>query len=238
MDVSEEAVRARLQDLTDGAKNMTITDDLEKPEKERMDLLYELVKRKRDENLLIQANVQKEILNEAERLEIKTKAPLILAELLFDQNILTQVKKHRLLLLRFTHDDKKAQKYLIGGIEQVIAEHKDLLMNKVPGLLKLFYDLDILGEAAIIEWGDKVSKKYVSKEISQEIHNKAAPFVKWLQEADEESSESEEESDEDVEIEYDDRAGVTPLKPQPVTPTITKKPVEDDEGDDLNIDDI
>lgn len=156
VDVSEEAVRARLQDLTDGAKNMTITDDLEKPEKERMDLLYELVKRKRDQDLLGQANVQKELLSEAERLEIKTKAPLILAELLFDQNILAQAKKHRLLLLRFTHEDKKAQKYLIGGIEQVIAMHKELLMNKVPGLLKLFYDLDILSEAAIIDWADKV----------------------------------------------------------------------------------
>lgn len=144
---------------------MTITDDLEKPEKERMDLLYELVKQKRDQDLLGQANVQKELLSEAERLEIKTKAPLILAELLFDQNILAQVKKHRLLLLRFTHDDKKAQKYLIGGIEQVIAMHKDVLMNKVPGLLKLFYDLDILGEPAIIDWADKVRNLYCLKKL-------------------------------------------------------------------------
>lgn len=44
----------------------------------------------------------------------------------------------------------------------------------------------------------QVSKKYVPKEVSQEIHDKAAPFVKWLKEADEESSESEEESDDDV----------------------------------------
>lgn len=34
--------------------------------------------------------------------------------------------------------------------------------------------------------------------MSQEIHDKAAPFIKWLKEADEESSESEEESDDDV----------------------------------------
>lgn len=156
MDVSDEAVRARMQDLTDGAKNMTVSDDLERSEKERMDLLYEMVKRKRDEDLLGQASVQKEIVSEAERLEIKTKAPLVLAELLFDHNVLSQAKKHRLLLLRFTHDDKKAQKYLMGGIEQVIAMHKDTLMNKVPGLLKLFYDLDILSEPAIVEWADKV----------------------------------------------------------------------------------
>lgn len=158
MDVSEEAVRARMQDLTDGAKNMTINDDLEKTEKERMDILYNLVKAKRDAGALENAQVQKEILNEAERLEIKAKAPLVLAELLFDQNILAQIKKYRMVFLRFTLNDKKAQRYLIGGLEQVIAMHKDTLMNKVPGLLKVLYDLDILNEPAIIEWSDKVIK--------------------------------------------------------------------------------
>lgn len=56
-DVSDEAVRARMQDLTDGAKNMTITDDLEKPEKERMNMLYEMIKSKRDAGMLDNAQV-------------------------------------------------------------------------------------------------------------------------------------------------------------------------------------
>lgn len=156
MDVSEEAVRLRMQDLTDGAKNMTINDDLEKTEKERMDLLYNMVKGKKEADLLDSAQAQKELVNEAERLDIKTKAPLVLAELLYDQNVLSQAKKHRMLMLRFTHNDKKAQKYLMGGLEQVIDMHKATLMAKVPVLLKLFYDLDILSEPAIIEWADKV----------------------------------------------------------------------------------
>lgn len=134
VDVSEEAVRARLQDLTDGAKGMTISDDLDKTEKERMDMFYKLVKCRQDAGQLVN---HKELVAEAERLEIKTKAPLILAELLFDQNIAAQAKKYRVLLLRFTHDDTKAQKYLIRGIEQVIALHKDTLMSKVPGILKV-----------------------------------------------------------------------------------------------------
>lgn len=49
----------------------------------------------------------------------------------------------------------------------------------------------------------KVSKKYVSKELAKEIHAKAAPFVKWLKEAEEESEGSEaeeEEDDENVEV--------------------------------------
>lgn len=161
VDVSEEAVRARMQDLTDGAKNMTINDDLEKTEKERMDILYNLVKQKRDSGQLENVQIQKELLNEAERLEIKQKAPLVLAELLFDHNIVQQLKKYRMLFLRFTHNDKKAQRYLIGGLEQVIALHREQLMNKVPGLLKVFYDLDILNEACMIDWADKVNIYYV-----------------------------------------------------------------------------
>lgn len=156
MDVSEEAVRARMQDLTDGAKSITISNDVEKSEKERIDILYEKIKSKRDAGILDSTQTQKELVGEATRLEIKSKVPLILAELLFNENILVQMKKHRHLFLRFTLDDKKAQKYLIGGLEQIIAMHRDTLMNKVPGLLKGFYDLDILSEPAIMEWSEKV----------------------------------------------------------------------------------
>lgn len=52
----------------------------------------------------------------------------------------------------------------------------------------------------------QVSKKYVSKELAKEIHAKAAPFVKWLKEAEEESGGSEEEEVEDDEnVEVTDR---------------------------------
>ncbi|XP_057328013.1 eukaryotic translation initiation factor 5 [Microplitis mediator] len=234
VDVSEEAVRARLQDLTEGAKGMTISEDLEKSEKERMDIFYKLVKTRRDAG---QLDNHKELVSEADRLEIKTKAPLVLAELLFDQGIAAQVKKHRVLLLRFTHDDIKAQKYLIRGIEQVIALHKDALMNKVPGILKLFYDNDILEEKALFEWASKVSKKYVSKDLSQEIHDKAAPFITWLKEAEEEESESEEEDeDDDLEIEYDDRAKQPLKQQQQQNQKAPPKPVVDDSDEENDVD--
>ncbi|KAJ8683846.1 hypothetical protein QAD02_019638 [Eretmocerus hayati] len=234
VDVSAEAVRARLQDLTDGAKGMTISEDNEKTEKERMDIFYKLVKCRRDAG---QLDNYKELVGEAERLDIKTKAPLVLAELLFDQNIALQAKKYKILLLRFVHDDPKAQKYLIRGIEQIIALHKDALISKVPGILKFFYDEDILDEAVLFEWASKVSKKSVSKDISQEIHDRAAPFISWLKEAEEEESDSAE--DDDLEIEYDDRAKQPLKQQQQQTP---KKPVanhEPEDGeDDVDIDAI
>lgn len=235
VDVSEEAVRARLQDLTDGAKGMTISDDLEKTEKERMDIFYRLIKCRRDAG---QLDNHKELVAEAERLEIKTKAPLVLAELLFDQAIAAQAKKYRVLLLRFTHDDIRSQKYLLRGIEQVIALHKDALMPKVPGILKYFYDLDILEEKALVEWSSKVSRSHIPKDVSQEIRDRAAPFFTWLKEAEEEDTDSDdEEKDDDLEIEYDDRAK-QPLKQQQQQPAKKAVQKDSDDDDDFDIDAI
>lgn len=115
-DVSEEAVRARMYDLTDGAKNIVISDDTEKPEKERMDIFYEFVKKRRDGDQLDNAQVQREIVVEAERLDITQKATLVLAELVFSNNIILETKKNRNLLLRFTHNNQKAQRYLMGYV--------------------------------------------------------------------------------------------------------------------------
>jgi len=103
---------------------MTISDDYDKTEKERIDLFYELVKDKRDKNLLQNIQDHKELVIEAERLDIINKSPLVLAELLFTENIIKDVQKNRHLLLRFTHNNPKAQRYLIGGIEQTVELHK------------------------------------------------------------------------------------------------------------------
>lgn len=230
-DISDAAVRERMKDLTDGAKGMTISDDIEKTEKERMDLFYELVKQKIESGDIDEVSTHKELVVEAERLDIISKSTLVLAELLFSANITVEVKKHRRLLLRFTHNNLKAQRYLIGGIEQIIALHSSKLMEKVAGILKFFYDNDILEEKALLEWSQKVSKKYVSKETAAEIHEKAKAFIQWLQEAEED------EDDSELEIEYDDRARHAVITKESTKPT-SKKNEDVDEGDEIDIDDI
>ena len=80
---------------------------------------------------------------------------------------------------------------------------------QVPAILKTFYDEDILEEEILLEWGKKVSKKYISKELSEQIHKRAEPFMTWLKTAEEES---EEDSDEDVQLEFDERAKISTIK--------------------------
>ena len=129
---------------------------------------------------------------------------------------------------------------------------------QVPHIFKELFEEDILEEEVIFEWAKKVkqkvsrmlfktlyfvqvSKKNVSKELAQKIHDKAAPFIKWLQEAEEETS----EDDSDVDIEYDERAKISKLKEvetsepaNDVNENQKKKEESEEEDDDVDIDDI
>ncbi len=240
-----------MKELSSGIKGLAMDADLEKTESERVDIFHDFVKAKIDDGTLEKS--AKEVLSEAERLEIANKAPIVLCELLFDDGMVAQIKKHRKLFLRFTHENQKAQKYLLGGFEKTVELHKDALLNKVALILKTFYDQDIMDEEVIIEWGKKVSKKYVTKELSEQIHKKAEPFVNWLKEAEEESSE---ESEDEVELTFDEKAKVSTIKEQKeldeqkekaleaakaaASAKEVKKEEEDqkDDEEDLDIDDI
>uniref|UniRef100_A0AAY4AMP9 Eukaryotic translation initiation factor 5 n=1 Tax=Denticeps clupeoides TaxID=299321 RepID=A0AAY4AMP9_9TELE len=172
-ETTEEAQRRRMEEISDHAKNLTLSEDLEKTLEERVNLFYNFVK--------------------------------------------------------FCHNNKKAQKYLLGGFECLVKLHQSQLLPRVPIILKDLYDADLLEEDVILAWAEKVSKKYVSKELAKEIHAKAAPFVKWLKEAEEESEgsdgEEEEEDDENVEVVYSSSA--RELKVETVQPVKTDKEEED-----------
>jgi len=205
VDVSDEAVAHRMKEITSGAANLTLSDDLERSPNERADMLYAFINNHVKAGTVKQATV--DICNEAQRLDMKSKAPLILVELLCDTNMREQLKTHKDLFVRICKGNKKAQKAMLGGFEKMVELHQSKLLPKVAHIVKDFYDLDIVDEEILIEWGTRIGKRYVSKELSTAIHKKAEPVIVWLQEADEESSEEESEDDDDeIEIEYDDRA--------------------------------
>ena len=150
----------------------------------------------------------------------------------------------------FTHGNPKSQKYFIGAVEKLIELNKDTLLSKVPIILKAMYDHDVIEEEVLLDWGKKVSKEYVSKETAAEIHAKAQPFLKWLQEA--EVEETTEEEEEDGDVEFDIRAKSESLKAQEAKKAVDNQPVvaeapmtaeagkeeEDDESDLPDIDNL
>ncbi|XP_053608616.1 eukaryotic translation initiation factor 5 [Plodia interpunctella] len=230
VDVSEAAVRARMQDLTEGAKSMTLSEDSEKNEKQRMDLFYSYLSQKLAAGDLVGSRAANDVLHEAERLEVKSKAPLVLFEVLVRPGSLApDVKKYRALVLRFTRADPRAQRSVLHAVTALCALHADLLA-KVPAILKLLYDSDIVEEKALLEWASKPSRKYGSKEVVADVRRRAQPFLDWLQDAEEDSSDN---SEEDIEIQYDDRAKVTPIK---AVNTAPPKPNHHHDDDDVDVD--
>ncbi|XP_041981398.1 eukaryotic translation initiation factor 5 [Aricia agestis] len=237
VDVSEEAVRARMQDLTDGAKSMTLSEDSEKNEKQRMDLFYSYMKQKSDAGDVDAPKAITEIIHEADRLEVKSKALLVAFEVVVRASALAaDVRKHRTLLLRLARLDPRAPRAALHALT-AMAHHDAALLPKVPAILKLLYDLDIVDEKTILDWAAKPSRKYASRETVAEVLKKAQPFIDWLQQA---SSEDESDaSEEDIEIEYDDRAKVAPIKPVAAPAAAKPKPKPDDDEDiDVDIDAI
>ncbi|RLV91687.1 Eukaryotic translation initiation factor 5 [Spathaspora sp. JA1] len=113
----------------------------------------------------------------------------VLAQVLFDEDILEQIEPHLGMLTKLIGGEQDFEKAFLGGLERFIGLEKPLLIPQVPKILHAFYDRDILSEEVLIAWGSKVSKKYVPKDISKKVRKAAKPFVKWLQEAEEESDE-------------------------------------------------
>ncbi|XP_003384405.1 PREDICTED: eukaryotic translation initiation factor 5-like [Amphimedon queenslandica] len=243
VDTSEEAVRKRLENLSEGATVLTLNDDLEKSNSERVNMFYKHVEGiKANGGIPAIASSLSKIKGEAERLEVLDTAAGIMAELLYTDNLLSEIKQYRAIMLHFVHENKKAQKTLLDAFEILVGKvYPDVLLPRVPHILKSFYDEDILEEESILEWHDKVSKKLVGKEKAREIREKAAPIIQWLKTAEEESSEDED----DVEVVYENETAGDKLKVVSETipaGKVINEAVDDDDDDDeeeeVNIDDI
>ena len=64
------------------------------------------------------------------RYEVFVDYPILIV-LQDDEKVVGQIKKFKRLFLRFTHENQKAQKYLMGGIEKTVEARKDELLPKV-----------------------------------------------------------------------------------------------------------
>uniref|UniRef100_A0A1I7VRF7 Eukaryotic translation initiation factor 5 n=1 Tax=Loa loa TaxID=7209 RepID=A0A1I7VRF7_LOALO len=216
---------------------LIISRDLDKPIEERLDMLHQyFLKAKADGTL----QNSKKLLNEAERLELKSKAALLLADVLFDTNVVSQIVEYRNILLRFTVNDHKAQRHLLGGIEQLISKHFDTLFPKSAHIIKALYDNDVVEEEVLLAWGEKPTKKYVKKKLCAEIIGKAQPVLDWLKNAEEDESD---DDDEDGAIEFDDRArkvGTVEMDAAKTTNgTVQIEKIKTgDDGEEVDIDDI
>ncbi|KAJ2959618.1 hypothetical protein NQZ79_g4935 [Umbelopsis isabellina] len=184
VDTSEEAVAARMKELSVKASLLGDEEDEEGESK------YEQFGQWLEEN---KEGTDADIIAKAEELGVlgKYKVCQVLVQCIFNENITTQIPKRVKLLRKFVNGEKH-QRAVLGGIERLVGlEYKDKLLSKVPIILKKLYDADIVEEDALLKWGEKPSKRYVDKDTSKAVKKSAAPFLDWLQNASEEESDDE-----------------------------------------------
>ncbi|XP_043685945.1 translation initiation factor eIF-2B subunit epsilon isoform X3 [Vespula pensylvanica] len=104
----------------------------------------------------------------------------------YQKNLKIMINYFQPIILNYIKTDV-AQEDCLHAVEEVGSVTQELLPF-LQHLLHLFYDRDILTEDKILEW-------YESNDEKDEIQDKKVkiavqPFIKWLQEAEEDSSES------------------------------------------------
>ncbi|WFC98734.1 eukaryotic translation initiation factor 5 [Malassezia yamatoensis] len=155
-------------------------------------------------------------------IEKKHKTLQVLFQALFDDQATQQVEQYAPMLLKMVTSEKH-QKSMLGGIERLAGiQQPSLVPNGVPKLLMNLYQIDVLEEEVVRQWGTHVSKKYVDKETSKRVRKAAAPFLEWLDQAD--SDEESDDQDDDQDDESDEGA-------QPVDGTAQKDQYQEGDSD-------
>ncbi|KAG7290625.1 hypothetical protein NEMBOFW57_000628 [Staphylotrichum longicolle] len=202
VDMSEEAVKARQQQLPGEFKQkLVLNGDDEDEEGEGggntvYDQLGTWIQEQAEQKGGV-ANVDDiDIYVKAKELgiEAKHRTVLVLVQTIFDENICAQIGKRAPMLKRMVSSERH-EKALLGGTERLIGhlgeEHPDMY-EKVVKILQLYYHHDLVSEEVVTKWGKKASKKYVDLATSKKVRKAAEPFIEWLQEAEEESDEDDE----------------------------------------------
>jgi translation initiation factor 5 len=73
---------------------------------------------------------------------------------------------------------EKHQKALLGGVERLVGITYPDLIPVVPKILMALYQVDLIEEEVVTQWGTHVSKKYVDKDVSKKVRKASEPFLK------------------------------------------------------------
>ncbi|KIX96474.1 uncharacterized protein Z520_07740 [Fonsecaea multimorphosa CBS 102226] len=196
VDTSAEAVAARAKELPTELKRSLAFDEEEDGEENGVNAYDQLGSWMIDEAKAL-GSVSKvddlEIYKKAKELGIenKHKTLTVLAQTVFDENIVKQIPQRASMLKTMIGDSEKHMKAFLGGTERFVGNDHPALIPQVPAILLGYYQNDLLTEEVAKAWGQKASKKYVDISTSRKVRKAAEKFLQWLDEAesDEESGE-------------------------------------------------
>ncbi|EHY61035.1 Eukaryotic translation initiation factor 5 [Exophiala dermatitidis] len=201
IDTSAEAIAARAKELPTDLKRSLAFDEDEEGEEGGISAYDQLGTWIIDETKA-RGSVNKvedvEIYKKAKELGIETKHKTltVLAQTIFDENIVKQIPARAEMLRAMIGESEKHMRAFLGGTERFIGNDHPELISQVPAILMGYYQNDLLSEEVAKAWGGKSSRKYVDIATSRKVRQAAEKFLQWLDEA-ESDDESEDESGEE-----------------------------------------
>lgn len=195
VDMSEAAIKARAQALPDDLKNSLVIEGDEDAEGGGP---YEVLGKWILAQAETKGGVSKvedvDIYLKAKELNIENKhrTCAVLAETIFDDNIIKQISSRSGMLKRMITSERH-EKAFLGGTERLVGVEKPQLISQVSGILLQYYQNDLVSEDVLKAFGSKASKKYVDIATSKKVRKSAEKFIEWLEtaESDEDESDSE-----------------------------------------------
>ncbi|BDD63052.1 hypothetical protein MPDQ_003661 [Monascus purpureus] len=197
VDVSEEAVKARVKELPSDLKRSLALEDADEDEPDGPSAYDQLgswiqdtaaskggVAQISDVDIYLKA---KEF-----GIETKHKTLAVLAQTIFDEKITKQIG-NRAALLKKLITSERHEKAFLGGTERFVGVDHPELVSQIPAILLGYYQHDLVSEDVLKAWGSKASKKYVDLATSKKVRKAAEPFLEWLENAESEEEDSDEE---------------------------------------------
>ncbi|KAK9381931.1 domain found in IF2B/IF5-domain-containing protein [Kockiozyma suomiensis] len=191
VDTSKEAVEQRMKELESQVQGFSLGDDDEEANDTYSQLGHWILEQPEEPSNVEVFKKIKEL-----GIENKHRTLQVLAQTLFNENIISQITERAPLLKKLITGENH-EKAFLGGTERFIGLEHPELIPAVPKILHLYYNLDLVSEEVVVKWGSRASKKYVSKDVSKKVRKAAQPFLTWLEEAESEESEEEEEEEDD-----------------------------------------
>ena len=182
VDMSDEAVKARAKALPEDLKQTLVIDEDAEDEnggKNAYDELGNWIEEKAKELGGVSNVDSKDVFLKAKELGIETKhrTPTVLAQSLFDDNIVKQIEPRAALLKSIIKDNEKHQKAFLGGLERFVGELRPNLIPVISAILIPVFQEDIVSEEVLKGWGGKASKKYVDIATSRKVRQSAEKFI-------------------------------------------------------------
>ncbi|KAL8972799.1 MAG: hypothetical protein Q9183_000363 [Haloplaca sp. 2 TL-2023] len=202
VDVSEEAVKARAKELPDDLKHKLAFDEGDEDAEGEGgghsaydELGTWVISTAESKKGGVGALEDIEIYKKAKDLgiESKHKTLTVLAQTIFDKNIVAQIPKRASMLKKMITSERH-EKAFLGGTEHFVGKQQPELIAEVNKILAAYYQEDLISNDIFKTW-NKASKKYVDLATSKKVRKSAEKFLEWLETAEDE--ESEEESDDE-----------------------------------------